>query len=613
MTFSDCLILNTAPRSEVHMKTFAAGVLSIVIGVAVSFVCTISAAHAQPSPARNNFVHLVVPEADTVIADSWTYRLSAGTAPGNKLTLNGSPLKVYPTGAVAGLLTLHVGENPFTLTATGPAGDSVSKAFLVIRKPPPETTPDSVLAIDTIMTEPSVDLWLDEDDRLDVQIKGTPGCKASCDLGIPMNEVKPAYAGGLGGIYRGYYMVRDGDTLTSHQIRFRLENASGAAVEAVAKGAVTMRPNDFPYIGITRGERPALAYGLGEDRLGGAKLSFINPGIRLAITGKHGNQYRVALSPGREAWIATPNVELIPRGARLPAALTGNCLVYGDEKYDYVTVALPLRLPYSSTTESDPTRIHVDVYGATSNTNWIIQQLSTREIRNVYYTEPSKGVFRLTIELRHKQIWGYEIGYNPGGLLVKVRRQPEKLKIRALTFALDAGHGGDNLGALGSTGVLEKDINLAVVKELKALLEDRGARVVLTRDSDTDIAMAERVRKVIASDADILISIHSNSIGLTTNPEDTRGTATFYKHICYRPLAMAVLKDVLKTGLPLFGNVGSFNFSLNSPTELPNVLVEMAFVSNPLDEMSLIDPEFRHRIAKRIIDGVDDFLDSCND
>jgi N-acetylmuramoyl-L-alanine amidase len=111
----------------------------------------------------------------------------------------------------------------------------------------------------------------------------------------------------------------------------------------------------------------------------------------------------------------------------------------------------------------------------------------------------------------------------------------------------------------------------------------------------------------------MLLSIHSNSIGLTTNPENTRGTATFYKHICYRPLSLAIVRQVLKTGLPLFGNVGSFNFSLNAPTELPNVLVEMAFVSNPLDEMNLTDPEFRHKIAERIVDGVEDFLDSCDD
>ena len=109
------------------------------------------------------------------------------------------------------------------------------------------------------------------------------------------------------------------------------------------------------------------------------------------------------------------------------------------------------------------------------------------------------------------------------------------------------------------------------------------------------------------------MSIHANSVGLTTNPDDIKGVTTFYKHLCYRPLSLFILKEVVKTGLSSFGNVGSFNFALNSPTELPNVLVETAFISNPEDEMKLIDEDFRHRLAKRIVDGIEDFLDSCDD
>ena len=91
------------------------------------------------------------------------------------------------------------------------------------------------------------------------------------------------------------------------------------------------------------------------------------------------------------------------------------------------------------------------------------------------------------------------------------------------------------------------------------------------------------------------------------------GVSTFYKHICYRPLSVFILKQVLKTGLVSFGNIGSFNFALNSPTELPNVLVEAGFISNPGDEMKLLDDDFRTDLAKRIVDGIDDFLDSCDD
>jgi N-acetylmuramoyl-L-alanine amidase len=135
----------------------------------------------------------------------------------------------------------------------------------------------------------------------------------------------------------------------------------------------------------------------------------------------------------------------------------------------------------------------------------------------------------------------------------------------------------------------------------------------MTRDSDESIPNNTRLDTVLSSDADILISLHANSIGDTDNPETVRGTSTFYKYPCYRPLSMFILDRILRTGIPLRSNVGSFNFTLNSPTELPNVLIELAYLSNPEDEIMLLDPDFRRDAAKKIVDGIDDFLDWCDD
>lgn len=563
--------------------------------------------------AQVTFLRLIVPESDTVHTLSRVYRLSAGTNPGNAVSLNGSPLKAYPSGAIAGALTLDVGDNAFTLRATTAAGDTALRSFLVVRDKPIESTPDSVMAIDSVLMRPATELWLDAGDLLEVQVKGTPGCTARFLGGLPMRELPPAEASGLRGVYQGVYRVKRGDTLTARQIPFVLADSARGRAEALSPGKVSFMPEEFPLVGVTRGDRPALGFGLGEDRLGGAKMSFLVPGVRLAIAGKSGGLYRVALAPGHEAWIAEESVELLPRGTHPPSALTGNWTVSGDARYDYVTIALPEKLPYASTQETNPSRIQVDLFGASSNTNWIIQSLTTSEITNVSHVQPGTGVFRITLELKHKQIWGYDMRYTDAGLQIRVRHQPDRLKIKALTFALDAGHGGENLGALGSTGAMEKDVNLATVRHLKALLEDRGARVVLTRDHDENLTMGTRVRRVLASPADILIAVHSNSIGVTSDPRETRGTSTYYKYPCYRPLSMFIVREILKTDLPLNGNVGAFNFSLNSPTELPNVLVELAFMSNPEDEMLLLDDRFRKELAKRIVDGIDNFLDWCDE
>ena len=427
-----------------------------------------------------------------------------------------------------------------------------------------------------------------------------------------MRELPPR-TNGLRGIYQGVYKVKSTDTLSNQPITFRLEKSAEQFVTKQTRVRVSFKAQEFPLVGVTKGERPALNFGIGEDRLGGAKLSFINPGVRLALTGKVGDLYRVALTENQEAWIDTSQVELQPKGTHPPFSLTSNWSVYGDEKYDYVSVSLNDKLPYASFQEIEPTRINVDVYGAVSNSNWITQQLTTKEIKNVYYNQVGKNQFRITIELRHKQVWGYGIDYKGNNLIIRIKRQPERLKIKALKFALDAGHGGNNNGALGSTGAKEKDVNLVTVLHLKDRLERKGAKVVLTRADDSNPTIAERRKKAIESEADIFISVHSNSIGLTSNPEETKGVSTFYKYICYRPLSFLILQEVLKTGLIAFGNVGSFNFGLNSPTELPNALVELAFMSNPEDEMKLLDDDFRRELAERIVDGIDEFLDYCDD
>ncbi len=561
----------------------------------------------------SSFILLVVPESDTTATPTSVYRLSASTNPRNRVTVNDKPFKVYPSGAFVGLLDLEVGENPFTILSTNDSGKSVSKSFLIIRSKPLATTLSDTLAIEDAMIEPASDVWLNEGDVLEVQIKGTPDCVATFLGGRVMHEISRSEANGLDGVYRGTYKVTMGDTLDNLPMTFRLEGKDGNYVTKDSRSRIWFRPRDFPLVGITRGERVALDFGLGDDRLGGAKLSFIQEGIRLAITGKMNGRYRVKLTENQEAWIPEDQVALQPPGTHLPYSLTGNWSVMGDTKFDYVSVSLGEKLPYSSFQESDPTRINVDVYGAVSNSNWITQQLNTREIKNAYYTQVAKQQFRITIELNHKQIWGYQVGYRGNTLAIKVKRQPERLKVKALTYVLDAGHGGENKGALGATGVKEKDITLAIVNHLRDLLERKGARVILTRTNDSSLTMLDRLKTVWSSNADILISVHANSVGLTTNPEDVMGIATFYKHVCYRPLSLFILKQILKTGLSSFGNVGSFNFALNSPTEMPNVLVEAGFVSNPTDEMKLLDDDFRKALAERIVDGIEDFLDSCED
>lgn len=361
---------------------------------------------------------------------------------------------------------------------------------------------------------------------------------------------------------------------------------------------------DYFYVR-TNDSLPFLKYGLGEDRLGGAKMTFLDSNIVLKIVDSVNDNYKVQLSELHSAYIYKDKVhkiEDIPNKQHL----SGDWKVYGDSLYDYVTIQLDEKLPYKSEMGIHPAKIIVDIFGAVSNTNWITQFSTTKEIKNAWYEQPEDDVMRIIIELKHQQNWGYRIFYADNNkLTIRVRRQPAILNLSHIKIAIDAGHGGDNIGATGVTsGIKEKDYTLLIAKELERQLKNKKANVVMTRVKDTTLSMYERIQFLDQQNPNILISIHLNS----SDKDSVNGVSTYYRYIGFRPLSQAILKSMLTLRLKEFGNIGSFNFSLNGPTDYPNCLVEVAFLSNKADEKKILNPKFRQQVAAKIIAGIDSFL-----
>lgn len=357
--------------------------------------------------------------------------------------------------------------------------------------------------------------------------------------------------------------------------------------------------------GRTKGALPFLETGPGDDRLGGAKMTYLDTGILLQVVDSMGNDYKVKLSRAHFAFI--PKNQFAPDTAITiqPYYLTSSWRVWGDSKYDYLSVALPERLPYRSVQQVNPSRIVIDIFGATSNTNWITQLKTAKEIKNVWYEQVEDDVFRVTIELKHQQHWGYSIVYNKNSLQVRIKRQPRSLKPKHLTVAIDAGHGGSSTGAKGlNSGILEKDYTLLMAKKLQRYLRRKGFSVYMTREEDVDLGMIERTQLLREKDPDVLLSIHLNSSGNT----NAKGVSTYYRYPGFRPLTVHILDRMLELGLNNFGNIGAFNFSLSGPTEYPNCLVEVAFLSNAEDEKKILDSEFHYDVAKKIYKGLRDWL-----
>lgn len=185
--------------------------------------------------------------------------------------------------------------------------------------------------------------------------------------------------------------------------------------------------------------------------------------------------------------------------------------------------------------------------------------------------------------------------------------------LKGKIVTVDPGHGGSDSGAIGPSGVMEKDITLAISKQLEKILKASGAKVFMTRDNDIDVygpdASARNelmARSKVGNDnhADVFISIHCNSF---TTPKP-KGTSTYYFSAAGGELARDIHDEIVQeTGLTDRG-INKANFFVLKNTYMPAVLVETAFISNPEEETLLKDDAFQAKIAKAIAKGLSDYF-----
>ncbi|HNF43308.1 MAG TPA: N-acetylmuramoyl-L-alanine amidase [Ferruginibacter sp.] len=570
----------------------------------VTLALVLAATVAYPQSDKP-FIKLVEPTAEQNNVKASRQYIVGSTCKSCGLSINDQPVKVYPSGGFAFELNLKPGDTAFNIVAFFPPDrTSVKRIVYNYTVPPP---PDTVKTLDIASIEmiPEGNLYVRPGDRIKFRVKALPGAKVLVNRNIPLYEMPNNK---MPGIYQGEYQVKETDSFLVSKMPVTITDSAGRSFTKESKNWISMFGPLVPDIAVTKGRLAFLLFGLGEDRLGGAKIGYLDSMVMLKVIGKVGNKYKVQLSKYRTAFIEDDAVEFLPKGTYTPESLTGRWSVYGDDKFDYVQLGLSARLPYQSFQLTDPAKVVVDVFGATNNTNWITQLENTQEIKNVSYEQIEDEVFRITIELKHAQHWGHLIYYKGNTLVVKIRRQPPELALNKLIIGVDAGHGGSNVGAGGPTGSSEKMLALAVSLKLQQALEKEGAKVIMSRSSEKFFDNRERILFYRDSLPDLLVSIHLNS---AADPIRVTGTSTFYRYPGFRNLSNFIYKRMLELGLEEHGNNSSFNFMLNSPIEYPNALVETLFISNPADESKILDEKFQQQIADKVVQGIKDFLNSC--
>ncbi len=312
------------------------------------------------------------------------------------------------------------------------------------------------------------------------------------------------------------------------------------------------------------------------------RISHFEKGIPLIVDGEQNNFYRVVLAPNQYAWIAKSNVT--------PSNNTEQAKVLG---YDYI----------------DSPEYFTFVFHLSQKTPYSIAEGETFTLK--FFNVKESGTYEFDFPYSEaagtKKLVGYSGKFKGNDFVFKVRKFP-KNALKGITIAVDAGHGGDEYGAIGCLGDKEKDINLKIAKYLEKELEKRGAKVVMTRTDDTNKDLYKRVEKANENDAMFLISIHANALPDSSNPLEHRGTSVYYYYNQAKLLSAYILSEINAQTFTQNDEIRQGSLALVRNTNALSVLVETAYLINPDDNAKLINDEFQRHCAKAIADGIEKFL-----
>jgi len=181
------------------------------------------------------------------------------------------------------------------------------------------------------------------------------------------------------------------------------------------------------------------------------------------------------------------------------------------------------------------------------------------------------------------------------------------------TIVIDAGHGGKDPGALSILGFKEKEVNLSIALKLENALRQKGYNVIMTRNTDTYVDLYERPKIANNVKADLFISIHCNSTLLNSvNGLELLycpATESSYKTVDQYPFAKSIHDSIVSsTGINSRGIKKRSDLVVLRLTNMPAVLIETAFLTNPDDAQKLIQDSFQQKVVQGIVNGVEQYM-----
>ena len=536
-----------------------------------------------------------------------------GTAPpSGEVLVNGKAIARSSAGHFAPSFPLQLGENQFTLrhknqqvqinvtrtstqptlpTGLGFAKDSLTPAVDISTIPgelicfgagaPPNATVSVQLANQTIPLLPQ-----------------------SQEVELPPNSAaltqanQPTSAGGGIGKYQGCAIAEAPAELGTPQFQLTL---NGQTISQAGSGKISVLSPAKLEVAEVIADAGVARTGPSTDH---SRLTPLPKGTRATVTGREGEWVRLDYG----AWMKASEVRIVPGAVPVRSIIRS---IRARQVDGATEVYFPLQAPVPMSVQQGSSTFTLTLYNTTAQTD-IIRLNDDPLISRLDWQQTAPGQVQYTFNLKSAQQWGYSLRYE-GTTLVLSLRHPSKVSsgqkpLTGVKILLDPGHGGAESGALGPTGYPEKAVNLAVSKLLQQELVARGATVYMTREEDKDVSLQDRVAMIDKLQPAIAISVHYNSLPDNGDAENTQGIGTFWYNTQAHSLAVFLhnylVKKLERPSYGVFWN----NLALTRPATTPSVLLELGFMSNPVEFEWVTNPKEQPKLARAIADGITEWF-----
>ena len=319
------------------------------------------------------------------------------------------------------------------------------------------------------------------------------------------------------------------------------------------------------------------------------------------VTGMTGNYVR--LSSGQ--WVNKKDVKTYTTQSQLRTTIKKAEYSVG-ERWD--TLKLDLSSLVAALPSFDGNLIKLDISTASAG---VLPVLPEDSMFSSVAVSQNDNKVQYTLVLKNDQfIEGYYIEKTPTGLALNIKRPVTAVEgdepLLGIVIMVDPGHGGSDSGALGPLGLnnSEKTINLNTALKLQVELEQLGATVLMTRTTDINVSLEERLAASRNAKPDMFISVHANSMADNVDISKVDGFSVFYREKFAQWLSETVFKHTIDTLNRNHKGIHSKNFYVTRGTWTPSILIESGFVPNPNEFEWLIDENEQALLAKSMAEGI---------